>query len=537
MNTLLKLSLLAIAVTSITACNEKVSPELQGGNASSGSSSSGGGPVVVPDQYYFRVVNASDTMLNYKVHKTGTGNANSKCEMTSATAMSSDLFRAAPSTFDITCFYEAEELSMNFNGFAFSIEASPNTCQYVGYGPFSYYDRVPGTSSQSLLRIECNEDAPPSQAQIDGLGAAYVGMGCDSYRNSTVNSSGSFAKDTDQLLCRFDYTNVGGPNCDPGIITISGFSLTQIDTDNDGNPDSLGPPVPISRTVNCGGKPSACIDGPFVNEGFNVNSTSGIKVGPTVLNTAFTKTYTYGSLFDIYYSNRKYVNYRRDLASLNIEYGNSNRNAGTTQLTAAYMSAFSDPLYKNVFNPELMSMYSDNKRMDGTPLATPAQQTAASDIYGDVDGDGTADYAARPLAAEPFVGMTGYKTNAFYTMYCFDNAFDVKGRVRMVVRDWDRVFSGSPTDTAFERIADVDLLPPLARQDVPYTDEVTGDPDSWNAFNDMHDWDDLIDMERDDSGAPYDPSITIWRTYPNAPYTAAGTNGLFNPVWFPAEKQ
>jgi hypothetical protein len=101
----------------------------------------------------------------------------------------------------------------------------------------------------------------------------------------------------------------------------------------------------------------------------------------------------------------------------------------------------------------------------------------------------------------------------------------------MVVRDWDRVLPVSSTSTYLERVSDVDQLPPLARQDVPYTDEVSGDVDSWNAFNDKDDWDDRMDMERDDAGVPYDPSITVWRPMPAGNFS----DGFMNTWVFPME--
>jgi hypothetical protein len=526
MNSLSKLSFLVMALA-LGACNEKVSPELQGAATTSttGGSSSGGTPVT-PEQYYFRVVDTTDTMLNFKVHKTGAGNANTNCEIKSSTALSSNGFRSDPATYDISCFYEAEELSLRYNGFKFAVEASPNTCEYVAYGPFGYFDRIPGSSTQTLYEITCPEENTPGQADIDSVVSAnHDGIPCGGMRNAIVTPGGSFDKpESDTSLCAYDYTAQEGPNCDIGVITINSVNVTMADNDGDGTFTPAA--IKSTRTVNCGGQVSACLDGPFTIEGFDSDSTSGIKVQPSTLNTAYTKEYTYPGLLGVYNSNRKYVNYRRDLASLNIEYGNSDRSSGT--LTNSYMSSFGDPDHKYDYNPELMAMYSDNKRMNGATLVSTANQTFAATLNGFT--------SHVPYAAEPFIGLNGYKTNAFYTMYCFDNAYDVKARIRMVVRDWDRVQSSSPTDTSFARISDVDLLPPLARQDVPYTDEVTGEPDSWNAFNDAGDWDDFIDMEREDGGTTYTPGITIWRTYPQIPYTQADTNGFINPQYFPAAK-
>ncbi len=524
MNTLSKLSFIALAL-SLAACNEKVSPELQSGNAASSSTTTSSGPTVAPNEYYFRVTNSSDTMLNYKLHKTGFDNANTNCAINSNSALSSNAYRNDLDTYDITCFFEAEELSLFYNGFNYSVEASKNTCDYIGYSPFSYYDWPAGSSTQSVLQVTC-PDAPaaPNQAQIDAaLPAAYAGLGCEAFRNTSINPAGNVAFETDQDLCAFDHTNEGGPNCDPGLISVSGYDVSRVDSDGNGTLDSTRS-TPFNRTINCRGKVTACVDGPIRSEATLANYTSGLILTRTTNNAAPSKQYSMPALMGSRDTNRKYVNFRRDLASLEIEYGNSDRSGG--DLTASYMSAFGDPLHKYEYNPELINLYANNKRMDGTTLVTATHVTNQAAANG--------NFAQTPISAEAFLGL-GSKVSPFYTFYCFDNALDVRARIRMVVRDWDRVHSSTPTDRSFERISDVDLLPPLARQDVPYTDEVTGEPDSWNAFNDLADWDDLIDMERDDAGVAYDPTVTVWRPMPNATYTEVLTNGFFNPSWYPRE--
>jgi hypothetical protein len=277
--------------------------------------------------------------------------------------------------------------------------------------------------------------------------------------------------------------------------------------------DVLGS-VETKREITCGGKIVNCIDGAIKSEPLLAKFTSGMVVHKATLNQAFEIPKILAETFGSYSSNRRYVNFRRDLASLEIEYGNSQK-----PLTGSYMSSFGDPLYQKTFDPELMLNYANNRRMDGSLLIDPLT---------DIPTMESNTYWAKPAAAEPYLGLVS-RTAPYYTAYCMDNSYDIKARIKMVVRDWDRILPSSATSTYFERISDVDLLPPFARQDVPYTEEVTGDSDSWNEFNDREDWDDLIEMERDDSGVAYDPSITIWRPLPDGTYT----NGFFNPAWFP----
>jgi hypothetical protein len=113
--------------------------------------------------------------------------------------------------------------------------------------------------------------------------------------------------------------------------------------------------------------------------------------------------------------------------------------------------------------------------------------------------------------------------NPYYTFYCFDKAFDVKARIRMVVREWDRIF---PTDTS-----DLELLSDLgkgvnARQDSTVVYEVPGDSDGWLYINDLEDWDDHIPMQR--TPGVFVPTSTIWQPLPTAGYP----EGFFNPAYF-----
>jgi hypothetical protein len=538
MNTLSKLSPFIVALL-LVACNEKVSPELQGaGSVSTTGGSSSGGSTVVPDEYYFRVVNKADTMLNFKVHKTGEGNANKNCEITSATAFTSDGYRSDPATYDITCYYEAEELSLNFNGISYGLEVSPNSCPFIGYSPFSYYNYQPGDSSQEIDHLVCDDIVTAGEAST--AEPAIGNSTCNSYRSKEAGSVDGIIESED-TFCNFNYTihddaPADAPNCDTGIIKINEYVASKLDLDANGVPETVKVNQTL-RTISCGGKAANCIEGPIKLTTLSPKYTNGLIVSKTVLNKSFTTQWDLPALFGIYSSNRRYVNYRRDLASTQIEYGDSNRlyndsnpNNDTT-LSSAYLSSFGDPLYKYSFEPNVMSNYSNNKRMNGTELVTSAMiEDRIYDYWGSRSGNLT---AGRPLAAEPFIGFGSNKTNAYYTFYCLDNALDIRARVRMVVRDWDRVLSSSPTDVSFARISDVDLLPPFARQDVPYTVEVTGDTDSWNDFNDFFDWDDTLDMQRDDAGVGYNPAITVWRPYPADNFV----DGFLNPLVFPRDSQ
>lgn len=509
-------SLLALMLA-ISACNEKISPELQNGSASTNTTVGPGGITLTnPNEYYFSVTDASNPILGYRVHKTGAGNYGSACEVRNTTGLTNDNFRGAPSVNDISCFFEAEELSMFHQGIKFSVNTSQNTCDFIAYTPFSYFEATPGDSSGTYTEVKCMTDlATSADAQAEapgqGINLSYNGgtIGCNGWLSNDLSPAVRLPATvtSDQDLCRFNHSYNDGTslNCDIGTITIKSLQVYAT-KDANGVRDVTSQVVP--RTVKCGGKIPNCVAGPieFIKSGV----TRWTLFDQPTPNAAFSKTYELPQLMGKHTSNRRYANFRRDLASLELDYGTSDG------LTSSYKSYFADPIIGKAFTPTIMDFYSDNKKLDGTELISPALITT----YSNQDNM----YYATPFAAEPFLGLKGYKVNPFYTFYCFDANMDIKARIRMVVRDWDRIFSTTASDV--EYISDI-WKGANSKMDNPGYVELPDDNDGYIPFNDLGDWDDFISMQRT-SGAFNSPT-TIWQPYPSL---ISYPDGFFNPDLF-----
>jgi hypothetical protein len=587
MKTVLKLSLLTLTFL-LVGCNEKVSPELEQGNSTT--TGDGNSPTIIPDEYYFKLTNTAPTILNYKLHKTGSGNVSAPCEIRGTTALNSDNFRGAPATYDISCFLEAEELSLTAGGLSFEIESSPNTCEFVAYSPFSYYSRMPGTSSGTYTEVTCmNTDT--NQTHIDLLAnpnildstANYAG--CDEIiSNASLLSAVRLTAEKpveDQDLCLYDYTAIEGPNCDEGVITIRDYQVTydvaarnteaeaqrtaamtplqstySDTTDDDGGgPDDgleeissteqaaidtagqnaydavVAAWLPTARTEtrthNCGGKAINCIGGPIrEHSGLNA-STRGTLITTAEFDKTMTIEYEYPNLMEegAGLPNWHYANYRRDLASSQIDYGTSEHDYVSLPVVphnATYLGAWSNAALNKIFEPNVMERYARNILWDQTRMidTTINALDGINTIYERASVFSNT-YYGRPLAADPFLGMGGaYYTSPFYTFYCLDTAMDIKARIRLAVRDWDRAF---PSTSDLELLSDINLGT-SARQDLQSYDEDTSSTDDFNEFNDISDWDDNIWMERYLSGG-----ILIYRPLPDGSYA----DGYFNPFYFP----
>jgi hypothetical protein len=514
----------------LIGCNEKVSPELQGAN-----SSTTVGGTEVPDEFYFQVTNESPTILNYKIHQTGSGNATTACEVRKNVPLTNLLYTAPPFTSsDVTCFMEVEELSLHHGGMSLGINASKNTCEYIGYSPFSWYNRMPGNSSSTILKVTCADGTITggnvvTAANSNGFdtSAHTDGINCNrNYLDLTIadpgNERSAFTVTDDEDLCRFNYKDGDEEQCDEGVITIQELEVSIDST-------TLLPVGEVTTTtLECGGKAVNCIRGPVKD--VTDKGTRFTEITATEVNQEFKKAFEYTAPIEADTPNFEIVNYRRDLASFNIDFEDG---FGTTE---SYMNSFGGA---KDYTPIILDRYSNNKTLDNTDLIDSTLLSEWSFIYQGNSSSSDKIQRVFPLAAEPFLGLGGNKTNPFYTFYCFDNAFDIKARIRVIVREWDRVF---PSNTNLELISDINLST-NARQDVFNQEEILNDQDPWNAYNDLVDWDDIISMTRTSGG--FDASTTTWRPSPSIPvgrslYFPSNssaitpfTDGFFNDQVFP----
>ena len=214
------------------------------------------------------------------------------------------------------------------------------------------------------------------------------------------------------------------------------------------------------------------------------------------------------------------VNYRKGLASLDLNYVDyATFSGGTWPGDTAYLKSF---------DPNLMEKYAANKSPDNVEIIDDTSILAEATLpHG---------YTKTKLAADPFLGVGGARVNPFYTFYCLDRAYEIKARIRMVVRDWDRVFTSGTSN--LELISDSNLTPVTNRtQDLPQSEvEFPDDPGDFNLYNDKDDWDVLVWMQRSDlSGSgTYDPGFTFWTPW-TVPTTSTPLSvlGWWDPSIFP----
>jgi hypothetical protein len=547
-----KLLWLPLTLLFVASCNETVSPELKNSNITA---SGTGGATVVPTEFYIKVTDTSPTPLNFQLHRTGAGNYNKDCKVSSTVPLTNGLYTAEGTAspaidhdskvFDVSCYYDMEESGLYNNGFQFDISASANTCEYIGYMPYSYFDRVPGNSTTTYTSVKC--DAATTNAAAQGyMGPKGAAISQDKFGTviacnqlldtglAMANAAHTFRSITsDSELCEFDYSRQvaadrvePGKNCDVGVITVNEYVLSTDTT----TLVTSSPATPATRKIICGGKIGNCVRG-AITQSARPNSLKMIDYWSTTADTDFKKGYTYSNLISKdRFSTVEYTNFRSQLASQDIDYQQFSNDA--------FASVWTTDSNRKRFDPNVMEYFAANRKPgSGTSslIVTDAAYVAASISNG---------YTARPYAADPFLGLTigatsgvvknilsgpdaslvNNRVNPFYVVYCLDAALDIKARIRIVARDWDRTFTST---AALEDISDYRglLFSPntISRQDNPVQQEIPNDPGSLNSYNDYYDWDNLIYMSR--TAGAYVMTTTTFT--PDQGFFNHSLNGIF----------
>jgi hypothetical protein len=236
--------------------------------------------------------------------------------------------------------------------------------------------------------------------------------------------------------CAYDYSNSEGPNCDQGYYTSRVFSkVTSTSTDD--------PPVTTETCVaedtiaECGGLYRNCYGGGGTQSEFLVNDHPAELIIPS------------------------------------LESGYDNRTAAWS-FTAPITSGF----YTNLYLANYLKQCTND-----IPGANRFTYKTSPELFGFSKNSGIDIAAAKGTshAVDPFRG-----NNPYYGFTCYDRAKDVKARIRVIVREWDRRFSS--TDAGLIK-GNPDLVHTEPLMDYPSWPENDFDFGDWNDFSD---WQDLL---------------------------------------------
>lgn len=353
----------------------------------------------------------------YSLHKTEQANSAAKCRITKEDI---DEFAVVqdPKIVDIECFMDGGESDIYNLGLKFKVDAGPGVCEFVSFQPYSFWQYRPrvtaNTNYGEVVGNTCTSSSFAANDLVSEAGAVAVGP----YPIvAAVDGAFTPAQDIDRNdICEALYDN-GQINCDTGEYTLTQYQIEENDAATP-NGTCNYEKLASTTTIQCDGKVKACLQG-AIRDTFSQSEIedSHITSEITPSDSGMNKTFEFESpISKGHTSNRGIVNFVR---------GNS----------------CSDRTSDTVYSYEGWRRHSNQ-----------------------------ASYLSPGSITDPFIGAQPY-----YTFNCLDGAYDLKARVRVVVRDWNRNFSKSSSiDSIYASFLDDSTLDPFS-----------------TSYNNRGDWDDF----------------------------------------------
>ncbi len=399
----------------------------------------------------FTLVNITSNADSYHMHKAGKGRQYSNCSINSY-QMSVSQYNEPK---DITCYLEAGELDLYFNGLKLGVDVGPGLCNFVQMKPFSFYQyeyQRTGADTEVIYYKYTK--------------AASCTGNCTDIKNGGTPACTTLVDDTIPTTpCTGDYSGSGGPNCDDGYYTIRTVALTDTASPADGNCFSADGDVTITDAdTECTGSRASCIAGPVkdllndaqidlfmnsmiynsadgkTNSNLNWTFSSPISKG-FVTNRSISNSFTSHACYGTGSNGWDYERVSDwEMLSSGTYYAVPMTATGSFQ-TGDYFSNTADTFKGSVYSIENNFITTRAISGDSTVLSNGLTMndqygiipTAAS--VGTINTNGGV-YNIHLTYPHAFAGEELY-----YTVNCLDAAYDIKARIRLVVREWNKNFN------------------------------------------------------------------------------------------------
>ncbi|MFZ4712347.1 MAG: hypothetical protein ACOYL6_01430 [Bacteriovoracaceae bacterium] len=391
---------------------------------------------------YFQVTNqTSGGNYSLFVDQASTTSSAYTCaiEKSEITAVQTDI-SANPSTSsgvigtdaDVTCYLNADELELFHKGLSLKLQVPAGICEYLAYDHYSFF--------QYQYRNSTAEN-------VQTVATVYVSDdGCSSLPTNIPATT---------ALCVGDYSgnNPAGPNCDDGSITNITNTVHMTGAGGNPNPCTItGATVVTTTTTECGGKIGSCLNGPAVDNQDKSATTNWPRQMVVNASAGYEKQWDFATPISKGHGSNLYLaNYTNRCSTSNLVNRYSDELGGvcssglyTTQVTCEDNGFVWSPNTNN-----LASFASDFSKATGI--------------------------GQRDLMYDPRKGP-----NPFYTFSCLDQDFEVIGRIRVMVRDWNVRFSKTADDTVLHYTNDGTKM-----------DRGGSEPGGITSYNDFADWDDF----------------------------------------------
>lgn len=417
----------------------------------------------------FQLRNITEKSTSYHLHKYGVGNSVVNCEI-NVSDLTDGQSALTDQTNDILCWLEADETQLFFNGTDLQVNAPAGYCEYIQVKPYYFWNAPPANTKKVVKTVSCSDPTSTNCVALGGPAAA-------------------------NLTCAGDYTSQGGPNCDEGYVQHNVYTVAA-DT-----PATVGPPATpfivgaasvTTSTTACGGKRTNCYGGPGVD--FKVNR------------------YGYPVPLDYLAYGGQSINYSITAP------GPLGKGFGSNHYISNFTQSFkADPLVSiydydytiisGTTGLELFGLTSDTANYSYAALSS------VHDTTSDANLNAAVDVGVDPLkSADAYQVKTTtswatlatpnkYKVQPFYEFSCLNYAHEVKGRIRLQIREWNQNFQ-QPV-ASYTEVSEASPAR-MIKQSINITDYETSGVGYWN---DVPAWDVPFDYG---SSAAYVPAAGVY---------------------------
>ena len=378
-------------------------------------------PIVVYSQ--FEITQVTDNGSSYLLHKEGRGLAASRCKIFGPQVIDdpsdAQFGNSILSYNDVYCRLEAGEQDLYKEGIKFNIKSGGGMCEFVQYNPYSFKIVPRESTNATYVRynnfndvntctsVTTSIDAAPyitpadlTGSQIPTTGRSFDATYCESGGDCIADNTPS-SNDNDSGFCRNNHSALTDgtftyPNADSGSYELVTVTCSVVDS----GLGSCNCDATISN-VSCGGNSSSAIGG-AINDVAAIDKNTSNSIIYPAFNSLLEEIDVVGPINSSASGNYRIANYVRNNACYSSAVGNS-------------------------YHIE------DSVAIGATNFSTTWES------FSDVN--------------DPFGGSD---LNQFYGFECLNAAGDLKARIRLQVRDWDRTFI--PETTGVEELAPATLM-------------------------------------------------------------------------------
>ncbi len=422
----------------------------------------------VNEQFKLKINFSNSSLSNAILHKEGQGHNRTDCRVT-LDQMNND---PSTDTKDILCYVDIGESDLQQNGLSFKLESS-GLCPFVEHLPFGFFKKkyTPSSNTPIYQAVGNYTDDTCKQLYNNGIDIPEY-----STNSGTGDSTGDFGT---------SYTSWSEAcinDCDDGKIRITRVSYQKSadqkcfeDKDKDGFYDLQNGNIDEIAT-------DATTDSLCTAKSTGSTTYSWNYVCEIATLDANDATY------DQTCTGQKIKCMSGPLSKLTeLTSEDINNRLGVVSATNSSLT-FNYDAPANISDADLSSdlnIYLANFTKNNQCKKVLENGSSSNYIYNDASWD---TITKESLASDATAGKFN-ESNPFYTYNCLSNTGEIKARIRLLVREWNRPF----TSNSFIDLIDPDST--LADNNMDSTDDIDGSyiGTTWNQFHDF-----------DDSSAGYD---------------------------------